>query len=89
MLTGESLPVDKGPGDRLVGATINHTGAFELEATTVGEASTLAQVLRLMREAQASQAPIQRLADRIAAVLVPVVLAISILCRTCSSADCA
>lgn len=79
MLTGESLPVDKGPGDRLVGATINHTGAFELEATTVGEASTLAQVLRMMREAQASQAPIQRLADRIAAVFVPVVLAIAAL----------
>ena len=79
MLTGESLPVDKGPGDRLVGATINHTGAFELEATTVGESSTLAQVLRMMREAQSSQAPIQRLADRIAAVFVPVVLGIAAL----------
>jgi Cu+-exporting ATPase len=77
MLTGESLPVDKQVGDRVVGATINRSGAFEVEATAVGSASVLAQIIRLMREAQASQAPIQRLADRIAAVFVPVVVTIA------------
>ena len=72
MLTGESLPVDKQPGDRVIGATINRTGAFEVHATAVGAASVLAQIVRLMRDAQGSQAPIQRLADRISAVFVPV-----------------
>jgi P-type Cu+ transporter len=79
MLTGESLPVDKQAGDRVVGATINHSGAFDVQATAVGAASVLAQVMRLMREAQASQAPIQRLADRVSAVFVPVVLVIAVL----------
>ena len=79
MLTGESVPVDKQAGDRVVGATINRSGAFELEATAVGAQSVLAQVMRLMREAQASQAPIQRLADRISGVFVPVVLSIALL----------
>jgi P-type Cu+ transporter len=79
MLTGESLPVEKQPGDRVVGATINRSGAFEVEATTVGAASVLSQVMRLMREAQASQAPIQRLADRISAVFVPVVMVVAAL----------
>jgi len=79
MLTGESLPVDKQVGDRVVGATINHSGAFDVQATAVGAASVLAQVMRLMREAQASQAPIQRLADRVSAVFVPVVLVIAVL----------
>jgi Cu+-exporting ATPase len=74
MLTGESVPVDKAEGDRVVGATINRSGAFEVQATTVGSHSVLAQVMRLMRDAQASQAPIQRLADRISAVFVPVVI---------------
>jgi Cu+-exporting ATPase len=77
MLTGESLPVDKQAGDRVVGATINRSGAFEVEATTIGAESVLAQVMRLMREAQASQAPIQRLADRISAVFVPAVITIA------------
>jgi len=74
MLTGESVPVDKQAGDRVVGATINRSGAFEVEATTIGAESVLAQVMRLMRDAQASQAPIQRLADRISAVFVPAVI---------------
>jgi Cu+-exporting ATPase len=78
MLTGESVPVDKAPGDRVIGATINRVGAFEVRATSVGGASALAQILRLMREAQASQAPIQRLADRVSAVFVPVVMAIAV-----------
>jgi Cu+-exporting ATPase len=78
MLTGESLPVDKGPGDRVIGATINRAGAFEVRATAVGAASMLAQIVKLMRDAQSSQAPIQRLADRVSAVFVPVVIAISI-----------
>ncbi|MDH4064877.1 MAG: copper-translocating P-type ATPase, partial [Acidobacteriota bacterium] len=77
MLTGESVPVDKQPGDRVVGATVNRSGAFEVEATAVGADSVLAQVVRLMRDAQASQAPIQRLADRISAVFVPVVIGIA------------
>jgi Cu+-exporting ATPase len=77
MLTGESLPVEKGPGDIVIGATINRTGAFEVHATALGSASVLAQIVRLMREAQGSQAPIQRLADRISAVFVPAVIAIA------------
>ncbi|HEY0151342.1 MAG TPA: heavy metal translocating P-type ATPase [Longimicrobium sp.] len=78
MLTGESLPVQKGPGDRVIGATINRTGAFRYRATTLGADSMLAQIVRLMRDAQGSRAPIQRLADRISAVFVPVVLQIAI-----------
>jgi P-type Cu+ transporter len=79
MLTGESLPVDKQPGDRVVGATINRTGALEVRATAVGAASVLAQIVRLMRDAQGSQAPIQRLADRVSAVFVPAVLVIAVI----------
>jgi len=78
MLTGESMPVTKQPGDAVIGATVNTAGAFEVEATAVGAASVLAQIVRLMREAQGSQAPIQRLADRISAIFVPVVLSIAI-----------
>jgi Cu+-exporting ATPase len=78
MLTGESIPVDKQPGDRVIGATINTSGALEIEATSVGATSVLARIVALMREAQGSQAPIQRLADRISAVFVPVVVSIAI-----------
>jgi Cu+-exporting ATPase len=78
MLTGESLPVAKQPGDRVIGATVNSTGSFEVRATTVGSASVLSQIVRLMREAQGSQAPIQRLADRISAFFVPTVIAIAV-----------
>ena len=64
MLTGESMPVEKAPGDRVIGATINNTGAFDLEATAVGAASALARIVQLMKDAQGSQAPIQRLAEK-------------------------
>jgi P-type Cu+ transporter len=78
MLTGESLPVAKAPGDRVIGGTINGTGAFRYRATTLGSDSVLAQIVKLMRDAQGSRAPIQRLADRISGVFVPVVISIAI-----------
>ena len=78
MLTGESIPVDKQPGDKVIGATINTSGALEIEATSLGASSVLARIVTLMREAQGSQAPIQRLADRISAVFVPVVVSIAV-----------
>ncbi|MGI8548186.1 MAG: heavy metal translocating P-type ATPase [Gemmatimonadaceae bacterium] len=79
MLTGESLPVEKKSGDRVIGGTINKTGSFRYAATTLGTDSTLAQIVRLMRDAQGSRAPIQRLADRVSAVFVPVVISLAIL----------
>lgn len=78
MLTGESMPVDKRPGDRVIGATINTSGALDIEATSVGSSSVLARIVALMKDAQGSQAPIQRLADRISAVFVPTVLSVAI-----------
>lgn len=78
MLTGESMPVSKGVGDRVVGGTINRTGAFRYSATTLGADSVLSQIVRLMRDAQGSRAPIQRLADQISGVFVPVVISIAI-----------
>ena len=77
MLTGEPLPVVKKPGDRVVGGTVNRTGALTFGATTVGADSVLAQIVRLMKEAQASRAPIQELADRISSIFVPSVIALS------------
>ena len=77
MLTGESLPVEKAPGARVIGGTVNRTGSFVFRATRVGAETTLARIVRLVEEAQGSRAPIQRLADRVAAVFVPVVLAIA------------
>jgi len=79
MLTGEPLPVDKGPGDEVVGATMNTTGSFQMEATRVGRDTVLAQIVRLVEEAQGSRAPIQRLADRISAVFVPAVVGVAAL----------
>ncbi len=79
MLTGEAAPVAKRAGDRVIGGTINRTGAFRFRATTLGSASVLAQIVRLMRDAQGSRAPIQALADRISAVFVPTVLALALL----------
>jgi Cu+-exporting ATPase len=79
MLTGESMPVLKKPGDRVIGATILRTGAMRMRATAVGPDSVLAQIVRLMRDAQASRAPIQKLADRVSAVFVPVVMVLSVL----------
>jgi Cu+-exporting ATPase len=79
MLTGESMPVGKTPGDKLIGGTVNTTGALRFRATAIGADSVLAHILRLMREAQTSKPPIQRLADRISAIFVPVVVGIAIL----------
>ena len=79
MLTGESVPVDKGPGDTVAGATINANGVLTVRATAVGADTALAQIVRLVEEAQGSQAPVQRLADRVSAVFVPIVLALSLL----------
>jgi Cu+-exporting ATPase len=78
MLTGEALPVAKQPGDRVIGGTINRTGAFRYTATTLGADSVLAQIVKLLRDAQGSRAPIQRLADQISGVFVPVVISIAI-----------
>jgi Cu+-exporting ATPase len=78
MLTGEPMPVKKQAGDRVVGGTINRTGAFRYRATTVGADSVLARIIRMMKEAQGTRAPIQRLADRISGVFVPVVLSVSV-----------
>jgi len=77
MLTGESLPVEKGPGDPVVGATLNKTGSFTFEAIKVGRETVLAQIVRLVEQAQGSKAPIQRLVDKVAGVFVPIVLVIA------------
>lgn len=79
MLTGESLPIEKKKRDRVIGGTMNQRGALQFRVTAVGAASALAQIVRLLREAQGSRAPIQRLADRISAVFVPSVLGIAII----------
>ena len=78
MLTGEPLPVAKSAGDSIVGGSLNTTGSLRYRATSVGADSVLARIVKLMRDAQASRAPIQRLADKVSAVFVPTVLAISI-----------
>jgi len=77
MITGESIPVEKGPGDEVIGATINRTGSFRFRATRVGQDSVLAQIVRLVQEAQLSKAPIQRLADVVASYFVPAVIGIA------------
>ncbi len=77
MLTGESLPVDKQPGDEVIGGSINKQGRLQFEARRVGAETALAQIIRLVEEAQGSRAPIQRLADRVAAVFVPIVILIA------------
>jgi Cu+-exporting ATPase len=79
MLTGESLPVGKKSGDRVIGGTINGTGSFRYNATTLGSDSVLAQIVRLMRDAQGSRAPIQRLADQVSGIFVPVVISIAVI----------
>ncbi len=78
MLTGESIPVEKSVGDRVIGGTINGTGGFRFRATTLGADSVLSRIVTLMRDAQGSRAPIQKLADRISGVFVPVVLQVAI-----------
>ncbi|MCW5875800.1 MAG: heavy metal translocating P-type ATPase [Anaerolineales bacterium] len=78
MITGESMPVVKGPGDAVIGATLNKQGSLTFEATKVGAATALAQIVRLVEDAQASKPPIQKLGDRISAVFVPTVILIAI-----------
>ena len=78
MVTGESRPVARSVGDRIIGGTINTTGAFRYRATTLGADSVLARIVRLMREAQGTRAPVQRLADRVSAVFVPIVISLAI-----------
>lgn len=77
MITGESIPVEKNIGSKVIGATINKHGSFEFEATRVGSETTLAQIIRVVEEAQGSKAPIQAVADKISAVFVPAVLVIA------------
>ena len=74
MLTGEAMPVTKGPGDEVIGATLNTTGSFVMRATRVGRDTALAQIVEMVQRAQGSKAPIQRLADQISGIFVPVVL---------------
>jgi Cu+-exporting ATPase len=77
MLTGESLPVEKKPGDPVIGATLNKLGLLKFEATRVGKETALAQIIRLVEEAQGSKAPIQKLADQVSAIFVPAVIGIA------------
>lgn len=78
MLTGEPLPVDKSPGDRVTGGTINNEGLLRIEATAIGRDTALARIIGLVQEAQGSKAPVQALADRVAAIFVPSVMGISL-----------
>ena len=79
MLTGESLPVEKKAGDSLIGATLNKLGMLKFEATKVGKETALAQIIKLVEDAQGSKAPIQKLADQVSAVFVPIVIVIALL----------
>jgi P-type Cu+ transporter len=78
MLTGESLPIEKAAEDRVIGGSLNQNGSLQYRASSLGAASMLAQIVRLLREAQGSRAPIQRVADRISAIFVPTVLGIAV-----------
>ena len=79
MITGESIPVEKKEGDTVIGATINKTGSFRMIAEKVGSETMLAQIIKLVQEAQGSKAPIQKLADKISAVFVPIVIVIALI----------
>ena len=79
MLTGESLPVEKKPGDPVIGATLNKLGMLKFEATKVGRETALAQIIKLVEDAQGSKAPIQKLADQVSAIFVPIVIGIALL----------
>ena len=77
MVTGESLPVERGEGERVIGGTINQNGSLIVRATAVGKDTVIAQIVELVKQAQGSKAPIQTLADRIASIFVPVVISIA------------
>ncbi len=79
MATGESMPVNKSPGDEVIGATVNQEGLLQIQATRVGQDTFLAQVIRLVQEAQGSKVPIQAFADRVTAIFVPIVIGIALL----------
>ncbi|MGD9567608.1 MAG: heavy metal translocating P-type ATPase [Sedimentibacter sp.] len=79
MLTGESIPVEKKVGDKIIGASINKSGFFKFEAQNVGDDTTLSQIIRLVEEASSSKAPISKLADKISSIFVPVVISIAVL----------
>ena len=79
MMTGESIPVDKKEGDKVFGATVNQQGLLQVKATGVGADTALSQIIRMVRQAQGSKAPIQRLADQVAAVFVPAIIIIAVL----------
>jgi len=78
MMTGESMPVEKSPGDKVVGATINKTGSFKFRATKVGKETVLAQIVAMVEQAQASKAPVQKLADKISFYFVPAIIGIAL-----------
>ena len=78
MISGEPIPVDKGPGDRVIGATVNTSGTLILEAEKVGRDTLLAQIVKLVSEAQRSRAPIQQLADQVSGYFVPIVMAVAL-----------
>jgi Cu+-exporting ATPase len=78
MFTGESIPVEKGEGEPVLGATVNQNGLLVVKATAIGEDTALARIVSLVEEAQAGKAPVQRLADRVSAIFVPIVILIAI-----------
>ena len=82
-LTGESIPVEKQAGDKVIGATINKSGYFKMQATKVGDDTTLAQIVRLVDEATSSKAPIAKLADKVSGIFVPVVILIAVAATVC------
>ncbi len=79
MLTWESIPVEKQPGDSVIGGTINKNGSFTFTATKVGKDTVLARIIKVVEDAQGSKAPIQQLADKVAGIFVPVVLLIAVI----------
>jgi len=79
MITGESMPIEKSVGSKVIGGTINKTGSFEFEITAIGENSILNQIIKMVEDAQSSKAPIQKLADKIASIFVPVIILVAIM----------